>query len=177
MAVAALVSLEEYLSTSYDPDCDYVEGRLVDRNAGERDHSYLQVTITSLLLQRGLFAFTELRIQVGPGRFRIPDVLGEREMPKSRFLRRPPYIVVEILSPDDRASDMAEKIDDYLAFGVENVWVIDPRRRHLTAHTQSGSLRCAGQVRTTDGQISISLEEIFGRMPPAATDMPPAGTE
>jgi hypothetical protein len=34
MAAATLVSVEEYLSTSYDPDCDYVDGELEDRNVG-----------------------------------------------------------------------------------------------------------------------------------------------
>jgi hypothetical protein len=32
------ISITEYLESSYRPDCDYVDGRLVDRNVGERDH-------------------------------------------------------------------------------------------------------------------------------------------
>jgi len=35
MQAASLVSLEEYLSTSYDPDCDYVDGAVLERNVGE----------------------------------------------------------------------------------------------------------------------------------------------
>ena len=42
MATAAsLISIEEYLSHTYEPDCDYVDGHLEERNLGERDHSRL----------------------------------------------------------------------------------------------------------------------------------------
>jgi hypothetical protein len=34
MATGALVSVDEYLSTSYDPDCDYVDGVVEERNVG-----------------------------------------------------------------------------------------------------------------------------------------------
>ena len=32
MATRTLVSVEEYLATSYRPDCDYVDGKVVERN-------------------------------------------------------------------------------------------------------------------------------------------------
>ena len=41
MQAARLISVSEYLSTSYRPDCDYVEGRIVERKVGEKDHSKL----------------------------------------------------------------------------------------------------------------------------------------
>ena len=105
MAVATLVPIEEYLSTSWDPDREYLAGRLIERNVGELDHSYLQSLLLKLLDRRGLFAFVELRVQVRADRFRIPDVLAVRQMPSGRFLRTPPYIVVEVLSPDDRTRE------------------------------------------------------------------------
>ena len=165
MAVAALIPLEVYLSTSYHPDREYVEGRLLERNVGELDHSYLQFLIARILERRGLLPFPGLRAQVAADRFRVPDVLGERTMPTTRFIRKPPCIVVEILSRDDQASEVADKVADYLAFGVANIWVIDPRRRRITVHTTDGARICAGRVETTDDEISIPLEEIFGQMP------------
>ena len=35
MPVAVPVSLQEYLETSYRPDCDYLDGELLERNVGE----------------------------------------------------------------------------------------------------------------------------------------------
>src|ERR1700735_5032750 len=108
MAAATLVSIEEYLSTSWDPDREYVDGRLVERNVGELDHSDLQGIVYSLLRKRGLYAFVELRVRAK--RFRIPDVLAVRgSRPTGRFLIQPPYIAVEILSRDDRAGDLDDK--------------------------------------------------------------------
>ena len=45
MANGTMVSLEEYLATAYEPDCDFVEGCLEERTGGEWDHSRLQVKI------------------------------------------------------------------------------------------------------------------------------------
>jgi hypothetical protein len=41
MATAA-VGIAEYLSTVYDPDCDYVDGEILERNLGAFDHARLQ---------------------------------------------------------------------------------------------------------------------------------------
>lgn len=131
------VPIEEYLSTSWDTDREYVDGRLVERNVGELDHSYLQGLLLKLLDRRGLFAFVELRVQMRSNRFRIPDVLAVRQMPSGRFLRKPPYIIVEVLSPDDRARDLDDRIDGRI---------------------------CHDNVATSDGQFSIPLSEIFADM-------------
>ena len=42
MSVLTLTSVEEYLSTLYRPDCDLVDGALIERNVGQKDHSKLQ---------------------------------------------------------------------------------------------------------------------------------------
>jgi hypothetical protein len=34
---ATLVPVEEYLSTNYDPDCEYVDGQIVERNLGGKN--------------------------------------------------------------------------------------------------------------------------------------------
>ena len=68
MAVEALVSVEEYLATSYDPDLEYVDGRLVERNVGEPDHGRLQLLIADALRAfeklRGVRVFVETRLLV-----------------------------------------------------------------------------------------------------------------
>ena len=42
MATSTLISVAEYLSTSYRPDCDYVDGEVQERNLGEYDHANIQ---------------------------------------------------------------------------------------------------------------------------------------
>ncbi len=52
MRTGELISMREYLSTSYDPDCDYVDGVVVERNVGEFDHSRLHMVISAYFYER-----------------------------------------------------------------------------------------------------------------------------
>ena len=52
MSVATAVPLSECLNTAYRPDCDYLEGELLERNAGEWDHSRLQMLLGRYLSNR-----------------------------------------------------------------------------------------------------------------------------
>ena len=144
MKTGALIPVEEYLRTSYHPDCDYVDGEVLERNLGESDHSDLQGELIYFFrARRGswkVFAFPEQRIQVRPTRFRIPDIcVYAGEKLKEQIFRTPPLICIEILSPEDRLERIQERIDDYLAFGVPYVWVINPRNRRAWAYTKDGS--------------------------------------
>jgi hypothetical protein len=51
-ALPTLVSVDEYLHTVYEPDCDYVHGVTLERNAGEKDHSKAQLAILLYLWER-----------------------------------------------------------------------------------------------------------------------------
>jgi hypothetical protein len=42
MATTAQIALSDYLKTSYDPDLEYVDGELQERNVGETDHARVQ---------------------------------------------------------------------------------------------------------------------------------------
>jgi Uma2 family endonuclease len=166
----ALVSVEEYLHTSYSPDSDYVDGEIVERNVGEFDHANLELRIGSYLLvnyeKLGYVVVVEQRVQVAPTRFRVPDVclmLGPG--PMEQIFRTPPFIVIEILSPEDKASVLQKKINDYLSFGVAYVWVIDPRERTAIVHTAAGSYQSRDLIlRTENPEIVLPLPEIFAAL-------------
>lgn len=167
-STATLVSVEEYLRTSFpEGDREYVDGQIVERNLGEKSHSRAQrqliLFFTALLRTHGTHVFPEQCVQVSPTRFRVPDVcvyLGGE--PEEEVFTAPPFLVIEILSPDDRASQMQEKIDDYLAFGVPQVWVIDPRLKRAWVYTTEGSHEAKdGVLRTADPEIALPLAELF----------------
>src|SRR5205807_8946761 len=96
MATGALVSPEEYLSTSYRPDCDYVDGVVLERNLGEYDHGRLQYAACAYYENRrkewGVRAVPEQRVQVSPTRFRVPDVCVVVGEPSEQIFRTPPFI-------------------------------------------------------------------------------------
>src|SRR5262245_15457399 len=107
MKAAALVPVEEYLRTTYRPDCDYVDGELLERNVGEKDHSDLQSELVHYFRSRrrqwNVHAYVEQRVQVSNRRFRLPDVcVYAGTAPGEQVFRTPPFICIEIISPDDR---------------------------------------------------------------------------
>jgi Uma2 family endonuclease len=129
MATApSLLSIEEYMATSYSPDCEYIDGVLLERNVGQGKHAYTQRNILRKIDERielrGLMALPELRVRVARRKVRIPDVcvIGQLE----ETVTIPPRLCVEVLSPDDRWSRINASIRDYQAMGVPCIWVVDP---------------------------------------------------
>lgn len=168
--IPPLVPLDEYLRTSYRPDRDYVDGEVQERNLGERDHSTLQKRLILFLGNREkawkIFVYPEQRIQVSPTRFRIPDVcVYAGQEPQEQIFRTPPFICIEILSPEDRWARVQQRIDDYLKFGVEHVWVINPVDRRAWAYTKTGSADVhEGVLRTENPSLEVPLAEIFAEL-------------
>src|ERR1039457_3356529 len=102
MATTTIVPVEEYLRTSYDPDMEYVDGALLERNVGERRHSRLQFLIGLELgpRERGRsHPYTEERGRFFPRpKYRFPD-LCVVSLPYQResVFPPPPHLIIEIL--------------------------------------------------------------------------------
>jgi Uma2 family endonuclease len=167
MASRTLISVEDYLRTSYRPDCDYVDGEVLERNVGELDHSWLQTMLSAYLVARraqwGITVLVEQRVHVRATRFRIPDIcviLGPK--PAEQIPTKPPFVCIEILSPEDRWPRTQQRIDDYLAMGVPDVWVIDPVTKQAYSVTKEGTREIRdGFLRTQDPPIEVPLAEIL----------------
>jgi Uma2 family endonuclease len=167
MASHKLISVEEYLRTSYRPDCDYVDGEVLERNMGEKSHAKLQKAILLYLSGRekelGIWVIQEQRVQVSVKRFRIPDICVTLGEPNEEILRQPPFICIEVLSPEDRWPRIQQRIDDYLAMGVPYVWVLDPSTK--TAYSVTPAERThkvtAGVLKTQNPSVELPLSEIF----------------
>lgn len=165
-----LVTVEEYLHTSYSPDCDYVDGRIEERNVGEYDHGLLQTLLAHLFMTHradwGVRIVTDVRTQVSQRRFRVPDLSVLRsDAPKERILTHPLLIAIEILSPEDRLSRFQTKIEDYLGFGVENIWIFDPGKRAAYTASENGIHPVRVNELTVPGTpIRVVLSELFAQL-------------
>ena len=109
----------------------------------------------------GIWVYVEQQVQVRPTRFRVPDicaVLGSRS--EDPILRTPPFFCIEILSKDDTFSSLRERIDDYLAFGVPYVWMIEAVTRRAWQCTGAGLLEVA-ELRTESPEIVVPLIALF----------------
>jgi Uma2 family endonuclease len=160
------VPLSEYLESVYHPDCEYIDGELRERNLGDLDHSRQQTKIIRYLSTReeqwGIVVLTEQRVQVKSTRYRIPDVtVIAGPLPTTQILRDPPFLCIEILSPGDTVEDMQDKIDDYLAFGVPYVWVVNPRKSRAFEYTAGGVREAKdGILRTANPDIVMPIIEL-----------------
>ncbi len=170
MCVANLISIDEYLNTSYEPDCDYVDGVLEERNVGKHKHSRLQTLLAIYLGNRerswGIITLTEQRIRVAGKRVRIPDVCVLLDgQPHEDVLVLPPFACIEIMSPDDSISSMTNRLNDFLAFGVPNVWLIDPYRERCYVAAPAGLSEAHDNIpRTANPEITIPFSDLFASL-------------
>jgi Uma2 family endonuclease len=167
MGAATLVSVKDYLSTSYSPDREYIDGRIVERNLGELTHGRIQRRLIVYFDLRskepGIEVVPEQRVQVSPTRFRIPDVtIVKTSQIQGEIFTAPPHLCIEILSKDDAMLYMQEKIDDYLRFGVPYVWIINPRLHRGYVATKAGMVEAeSGVLETTDPEIRVPVAALF----------------
>jgi Uma2 family endonuclease len=166
MAAATQISVDEYLKTSYRPDRDYVDGEVRERNLGEYDHSRPQMRLIMFFGAREqewrIRVVPEQRVQVSTHRFRIPDVcVVLADSPVEAIFRHPPLICIEILSKDDSFKSIVERLDDYAAMGVANVWVIEPVTRRGYTYSAGFMEATDGVLRVQDSDIAVPLASIF----------------
>jgi Uma2 family endonuclease len=75
---------------------------------------------------------------------------------------RPPLICIEVLSKDDTLRSMQERVDDYRAFGVTNIWLLDPVKRRAYLCMQGDFREPEAEVLEVAGTpIRIPLNELF----------------
>jgi len=164
------ISVEEYLSTVYEHDCEYVDGVIEERDLGEFEHAYLQGILTTIFnnhrTEWGVICLPEQRVQTQSDHFRVPDVTILRSgTPRERILTRPPLLVIEIQSPEDTLRRTAAKAEEYLTFGIEHIWVVDPHARVGYRGTAEGlELARSGELTIPESPIRIVLADLFAEL-------------
>lgn len=173
MATSTLVSLSEYLRTSYSPDCDWLDGEVQERNMGEKPHNRIQQFLCQYLGNReeelGILVYPEQRVQISATRYRVADVCvtraGDPDDLDELIVTRPPLLCVEILSRRDSLIEMQDRVDDYKRMGVREVWVIDPFGQKAYTASERGFLRPEANVLTVaETGVEVPLETMFAAL-------------
>ena len=162
------ISLEEYLRTSYHPDCDYVDGEVQERNWGEFEHGFVQTFLASWFFQHrqqwGLHVITEMRIRVSSTRVRIADLcLMAQTQQVEQVLTRPPLAVIEILSSEDRIARYHQRLSDYRQMGVANIWVVDAANQLAYDYSTAAWLPVE-EFRIAGTRIFFSLQDMWNEL-------------
>jgi Uma2 family endonuclease len=161
------MTFHEYMKTIFHPDCDFVDGRIEERNLGEFEHSMVRKMLMRAFgdheREWGVLCAPECRLQVAPTRCRIPDVMVLRSGKRyTGVIEDAPLICMEVLSPDDIWARIRERLDDYLAMGVEHVWCFEPEAREVRRYTAEGFVRVTQPILEIPGTpIRISISDVF----------------
>jgi Uma2 family endonuclease len=174
MGIATRTRLEDFLA---DPEIDERRLELIDGEVHAKPmptwgHATLAGELYAMLRPYG-FAGVEPRAVIGrtaafDASSLVPDVAFYRDSPPQaeEWMTRPPHVAIEILSPGQARRDLRAKIDLFIAFGVESVWLVDPSSRSVEVY-EGGARRILGEddTLTTDSVpgLAINLRELFDR--------------
>jgi len=159
------ISVDEYLHSSFpDLDREYRDGELVERSVPDylhgRTQALLLVFFEALRKKLSFYACSETRVKVREGLYLIPDVSVFRPSPPPLSVPdQPPFIAVEILSPDDRLNAVREKLAEYKSLGVAHVWLVDPHSRRM--YTCEAALTEVPTLRIPELDVAVTPSEIF----------------
>jgi Uma2 family endonuclease len=120
---------------------------------------------------------TGFRLPGIPDTVRSPDMAFVRasQVPAAGvgrgFFPAAPDLVVEVLSPSETASDLEEKLRDYLAAGTSLAWIIDPEKRVVCVRAGHAPDRWLGTGDILDGGdvlpgFAVPVARLFARLAP-----------
>jgi Uma2 family endonuclease len=165
MGAKTAISVEEYLRTSYSGlDREYRDGEVLERALPDRLHSYVQGLLSAIFIAQRvalkLFVYPEMRVKIRTGVYLIPDIsVYHPSAPQPLVPDNPPFVAIEILSPDDRMSEVLEKLDEYRQWGVPHVWLVDPHSKRL--YTCEAALTNVPTLRIPELGLEVQPSDIF----------------
>ncbi len=172
-----LITGEELLRMGDIGRAELVRGRIVRMSPTGHPHGFVECNAGYLLgdfVRRHKLPGRVLVGEVGIYTARNPDTVrgadvafisNERlaQAQPQGYLDVAPELVVEVLSPDDRWSEVMEKLAEYFAIGVAMVWVVDPRRQQVYTY------RSLTDVTILDNEEGVTGGEVLpGFRVPAA---------
>ncbi len=114
-----------------------------------------------------------------PSKVRKPDVsfVSRRRLPERRFIeghvRIAPDLAAEVVSPNDISEEVEAKVEEYLAAGVQAVWVIFPRVRIVHVYRQGKNVtRLREDDMLSDEQLLPGFQCVVRDLLPIAGEQP-----
>lgn len=128
---------------------ELVQGELVPMSPASTLHGDIAMRLGAIMwnfsdqhnLGRVFAAETGFILSQNPDTVRAPDVafvaqdrILKEGVPETGFWAIAPDLVAEIVSPNDRMTEIQDKVTDYLAASVRLVWVVDPKTQTVTVY-------------------------------------------
>ena len=161
---------------------ELIDGKLVERNMGQKSSVIAYIVnvrlgsyIAGVLPGWGAGADCGFRIFSDPGMVRFADgsyTAGERlpdGLPVRGHSTVAPELVLEVVSPNDKADEVDAKARVWLSAGVRLVWVVYPAGRYVQIWRANGDIEVRREGEELDGEdavpgFSMPISEIFERL-------------
>jgi Uma2 family endonuclease len=136
------ITFDEWLEVCGPKDwMELVDGVLVEKTMVQLEHEKLQSWLYAVLIpfvqerDLGIVLGSRSPVQINEFRGRMPDLFFVRkdrlDIVGQKATREAPDLVIEIVSPGDRPSDVRALETDYRSIGVEEIVFIDQRRNRV----------------------------------------------
>ena len=158
-----LLTLKEF-HDRFDGEKPYFEfrrGEAIQKSMPTWLHSVLQRLMVEFLEKAGYVSGQEIELRVTDDWHPIPDVIAAQKI-EDPYPTQAVDVVVEILSPDDRAADTHKKCADYEALGISAIFLLDPTNRSGWCW-KSGNLDCIETLALPNG-VQISLASVWDEL-------------
>ena len=179
MATKTLLTIEQFDELPVKEGILYElnEGGLVTMTEPMPRHNWVRDNIAAALRDfthpRHLGrVFLETGYQLTPETVRIPDVSfvpadRMREIDLDKRIQGAPALAIEVISPTDLAQELTQKVKQYLAAGVEVVWVFYPKTREVQVFRADGGSFVRHEPETLEDAdllpgFSLDLKVVFG---------------
>jgi len=173
--------LEEILVPEGLRYAEIIDGRPVEKPLMGVENSFLMMGLHELFIRAGarglgLFLGSDAGYQIfadNPRRVRIPDLsfvrngrLPGNKPPRQGYLKVIPDLVVEFVSPNDKAENVEIRLNDFLTAGVPLAWMVYPATRHVYVYHQGTPAHRLGPGDVLDGEdvlpgFSCPVSDIF----------------
>lgn len=137
---------------------EYINGKVEKKKMPNAKHSGVA---TRLAIEIGIFlkknkiglVYNEAHFQIRSNK-RIPDVafVSTSRIPTdgepSQLWEIAPDLAVEVISPSDSYIKVFDKIDDYFAANVKQVWIINPIKKTVTIYFSTTETKIFSETET-----------------------------
>ncbi len=165
------LTIEQYLSTSFEVDMEYIDGELREKPVTAFIHGRVQILLGVWFRQfekeLEIVAGVEARTLVAPERVRLPDFLLVRAARLERkVVTSPPLLVIEVLSDDDKHKDLVARAKDLESLGCPAIWLLDPEEQTLQAWSGEAWVPVLEQKPMTPAGAPLDLPWLWAELGP-----------
>ena len=177
----ALMTAEELLELPRGQHrYELINGELKTMSPASHDHGRIAMRIGASLaafiwkneLGEAYAAETGFLLTTNPDTVLAPDAAfisrhrARKGRDKRGYWHGPPDIAVEVVSPSEPGPKMKEKVEQWIRYGTQQVWIVNPKNETVTIYRSPGEFTTFGRAETVAADdllpgFKVAVADIF----------------